>query len=222
MAAFAVDAFSPRRVLAATLVLVLHAVLIALLLRATLFNPSQQQIAREHVYWLTLNARPKIATSTVTPPQHARARSRRKTRAIKPAAPGAPSVATPGEHGLSGLHLNLFGCALENLANLSPEERAQCELALKRYDDKSVDFADHTNRSKSAQLWARRLAQRQNPPLLPCMSPAAASPLYTLYCLGKGALTGFNLDSMPGYGDKPPPPDHLPNNGDPDPRAHRN
>jgi len=226
MAAFAIEAMRPRRIAAATLVLVLHAALIALLFRATISYTPPQASPRENLYWLTLRAERKVRTppKVETPKLPAR-----RTRAHAPPRMYAPSVPDyrgitfpPASTGtdLKGLHLFLFDCSLENQASLTPEQRAQCAQATKKPDD-SVDYADHTDRSQDAAHWARGRDRKNQPLLLPCASPQSAGiGLGTLICLGHGLLNGFDLDNMPGYADKPTVT-HVPNNGDPPDRSGR-
>jgi hypothetical protein len=123
----------------------------------------------------------------------------------------APDTAIPQPN---GLNRQLFGCAPDQLATATAEERAACASASlgPRYDPGATDYRDHTDRSKNAVQWARDRARKNAPLLLPCMSPQAMGvSLYTLYCLGKAAATGkFDKDD-PGYGDMP---DHIANEGD--------
>lgn len=216
-----VHGYSPRRVVVALVVFGIHALIVFALVRATLLPEAPHEtVPSEHISWLNAAPKPPVPhaapSGPVAPPIVPVPRPLRLPSFTFPGTAELPATpAAPSSEALKGVHLNLFHCALENLANLPPDEREQCEVTLKKYDDKSVDYADRTNRSKSAKLWARRLAKKQNPLLLPCMSPQIASPIYTLYCLTKGVLKGFDLDEMPGYADVPKTVDHLPNNGDP-------
>lgn len=215
--AFVTEAFPPRRLAAAGFVIALHGLLIVLLLRVTFIHQTQQERENERVYWLSLRAQPK---RQLPKPPNVQAPARIITAVPRPiSAPRLPSPAAPAAPGaetLQGLHLNFFNCALDNLGNLPPEERARCTIALKKHDNNAVDFAKHTNDSHNAARWARRLARQQNPLLLPCANPYAAGiSLGTLMCVGKGIFNGFDIDALPGYGDAAPTPDHLPNNGDP-------
>ena len=214
MTALAAYPIPVRRAAIAALVLAIHAMLIALLLRATFSTEPLHTTAHERIYWLMLHPRPKPVPQIQALPRATPSRARAPRKQRIPVLPNVPAAPPTNGETLQGLHLDLFGCSPENLANLSPEERAHCATTLKRPNDNSVDFADHTNRSHDAALWARRLAKKQNPLLLPCMSPQMASPLYTLYCAGTGIINGFDLDSMPGYGDKPTEV-HVPNGSDP-------
>lgn len=216
MAALASDPLVLRRAGAAALVLALHAILVALLIHSK-FLVETPAAVRERIYWLTLRENPKpIVPRVVAVP---RPRATTHLPAKKRAAPSAPAAkpgsASPGADSLNGLQLNLFGCALENLANLTPEQRAQCTSGLKTHDGNSIDYADHTSRTHDAQRWARDVARKKNPLLLPCANPGAINPVGTAFCLANGVLNGFDVDNSPGYEDQPSPPDHVPNNGDP-------
>lgn len=116
-----------------------------------------------------------------------------------------------GQTDLNGFHALLFGCAPQNLINLTPEERAQCktEMAREKPDDFTADHAGPSH-AKDPEHWARALMRRQQPTLLPCFPPGIQTP----GCLATGLTSGFDLDNQPGYGDMGPPI-HVPNNGDP-------
>ena len=213
MGAIAIRAFPPRRLAGAALALVLHAALIALLLRVTLSQAPLPSVISERLTWIALRAPPK-PESQKTHARHVRVRA--TTGLPVPDFRGATFPPEPNTQSLEVLHPFLFDCAPENLTNLSPEQRAQCGGTMNRPDG-SADFADRTSRSHDAARWARGLARKNNPLLLPCSSPQGigVSPT-TLICLGKGLLNGFDLDAMPGYGDNPSVA-QVPNNGDPPP-----
>jgi hypothetical protein len=141
MAALAIETFPLHRIAIATLVLVLHAVLISLLLRATLSHAPPPASQREQLYWLTLQAKPRVQTGPGTKTQKLPLKHLRAHAVSGVAAPALPdyrsSVFPPSPSGadLKGLHLFLFDCSLENQANLSPEQRAQCAQAEKKPDD---------------------------------------------------------------------------------------
>jgi hypothetical protein len=208
------SAVPPYRAAATLLVLVLHAILIAAFLRMTIASPPADVPMREMVLWFVPAPHPKPPVPKEranTSVRHRTVSSPRFPEYPAITAPPPPAISAPG---LEGLHAFLFNCALENLANLTPEQRAQCAGTVPKSND-SVDYADHTNRSKDAQLWARRRARKNGPLLLPCASPYGISPLGTLMCLGKSAITGkLDLDAMPQYGDRPEEV-HVPNGGDP-------
>lgn len=201
-------AYPTRKVAGAAGVILLHVGVIAALLNA-LYRPVPSAVpARERIVWFAFA--PKSAPAKKTP---------------VPARPQARILSTPypdyrtitiapmtGQTDLGALHGFLFDCAPENLINLTAEQRAGCVTAnAGPKPDDSVDYADHTNRSKNAVRWARGQMRKQQPLRLPCMPPGLA----TLICLGNGISDGgFDLDMQPSYGDKPRDV-HVPNNGDP-------
>jgi hypothetical protein len=206
-----VRVFPARKFVGAAGVVLLHVGVIAALLNA--FHHPVPPIAssREHIVWFRLAPKPLPAEKANIPPkQRARIMS---TPFHYPDYSKINLPPTAGETDLGALHGLLFDCAPENLINLTPEQRAECMTAhAGRKPDDSVDYADHTDRSKNAMRWARGLMRKQQPTLLPCMPPLS---LAALICLGKGASDGgFDFDMQPGYGDKPRDV-HAPNNGDP-------
>ncbi len=206
-----------RRAGGAGLVLLLHLIAIAFLLNATLHAGKQISPPREGTIWFVLPPRAKPQTVRVIP---APAQPSRSTRFVIPrnaitTAPIVPNLAAHGD-----LHALLFDCAPENLVNLPPEQRAQCLSApgsAKPPGDTEV-YAEHATRSNNAAHWARGVARKHEPLLLPCASPQsifATFSLATLICLAKAAKEGkFDLDEQPGYGDKPEQVG-VPNGGDP-------
>jgi hypothetical protein len=199
-----------RRTGGASLVLLLHLIAIAFLLRATLHAVQHISAAQEETIWFAPLPRAKPQAVRVIPTQTAPPRSIHFTvphNAIT-AAPIVPGIAAHGD-----LHALLFDCAPENLVNLSPEQRAQCLSApgSARPPSDTEVYAEHATRSNNAARWARGVARKHEPLLLPCMPPGLA----TLFCLAKAAKDGkFDLDELPGYGDRPEII-HTPNGGDP-------
>ncbi|MGD0141671.1 MAG: hypothetical protein ABSC92_00770 [Rhizomicrobium sp.] len=201
--------FPAHRFAAATGVVLLHVGIIAALLSALHKLPPIVTSSREHIVWFALAPKPVKRTATPVTP---RARA-----VLSPLRyPDYRTVNLPpitGGTDLGALHGFLFECAPQNLINLTPEQRAECVTANAGHaPDDSVDYADHTDRSKNAVRWARGLMRKQQPALLPCMPPL--NPIVSLICLGKGITGGFDLDMQPGYGDTPQEV-HVPNNGDP-------
>lgn len=213
MAATAAYPIPLRRVGVAAVVLLLHAVMLVLLVRATYVAPPASYIP-ERVYWLSLRERATPVVPAIAPSPGPDTTTRPPTaRLVLPAAP-APANGAPSADALRGLNLDLFGCAPEDLANLTSEQRARCAPSLRKHDGNSVDYADHTDRAHDARRWARGVVRKKSPLLLPCASPVGISPLGTAFCLANGILNGFDVQGLPGYADVQAP-DHLPNNGDP-------
>jgi hypothetical protein len=203
----------PRRVASALFVVLLHAFLILVLLHATVRKATHASSAQELIMQF-LSAPPK--QESAPPPPVMIVPSAPRPNAL----PAPPPAEAPGGSSLQGLHQFLFYCAPENLGNLMPEERTQCEgQALAPSPDETNSLRSFPSQSRGAAHWARGLARKQNPLLLPCMH-AQGLPLSpdVIYCLGKAAVKGSfgDLDEAPGYGD-PPPSDmmDLPHAGDP-------
>ena len=206
----AVRVFPARKFAGAAGVVLLHVGVIAALLIPFRNPPSSIESPHEHIVWFRLAPKPLPAEkATILPKQRARIVA---TPFHYPNYDKINLPPTTGETDLDALHGFLFACAPENLINLTPEQRAQCVMANAGHKpDDSVDYADHTDRSKNAVRWARGLMRKQQPLLLPCMSPGLA----TLICAAKGISDGgIDLDMQPTYGDKPQEV-RVPNNGDP-------
>lgn len=200
-----------QKTAAAAIAVAVHALLlVAVLMHRTHFKPQE----RETILILPIAMPRSPAVQTPRHIQSPRPESGRRARnpAIVPPLP--PSLS--GRDQWETFHGLLFDCALGSRDLLSAEDRARCDTVtggMKPGD--SPDYADRTNRAHDAARWARALARKQAPALLPCASPQAAGiGIGTLICLGKGAIGGFDLDIQPGYFDKPETV-HLPNNGDP-------
>ncbi len=207
----AVRAIPARKFVGAAGVVLLHVGVIAALLNA-LYRPAPPiESSPEHIVWFRLAPKPLPVEKAIVPPKQ-----RPRVLSTPFHYPDYSKINLPpttGETDLGALHGFLFDCAPENLNNLTAEQRAQCATASAgRKPDDSVDYADHTDRSKNAIRWARGLMRKQQPLLLPCMPPL--NPIATVICLTKGASQGFDLDSQPSYGDKQEDL-HVPNNGDP-------
>ncbi len=214
MFARAVQAFPARRIAGGLAVLALHLLAILALISVTHYRLSVEQQPREIILRLLAPPTPKLETPTPAPEAAKKKIVPRSSVIMLPPALTRPLAVPPGGATLEGLRRGLFDCALSNQLNLTLEERAQCAAASNgpRFDPNGTDYRDHTGRSRDAALWARDRARKNAPGLLPCMSPAGFSPLYTLACLGKSAVEGrIDPESQPGYQDMP---DHETNEGD--------
>lgn len=201
-----------RRLGGAAAVALLHVLLVwALLVYSRQANEKPWAVAEHEIFFVFPPHRP--------PPQRNGKPARRE------AAPAAPAISAPPDYrGITipdspgaapppGLGRSLFGCSAQEMADLPPQERARCANAMA--PDNSVDWRDGTSRSRAAALWERGRERKNAPLLLPCMSPTAPPSIsaYTVYCLAKGAITGFDPDSQPSYADTQEKI-HVPNNGD--------
>ena len=215
MFVFAVPDVPWRKIAGAALVAILHVAIVILFLRAMLAPKRAVAPVRETILYLQPLQQPKPKIKKIVPP------SRKPVPKIDipfhnvitlPQSPGANAKALPG------LGSELFDCRPESLSTLSAEQRAQCANRGLTPQD-SVDFADHTNRARDAMRWAREKQRKNGPLLLPCASTQsifATMSTATLACLAYGAISGFDPDNAPMYGDRPEE-SHLPNNGDPPP-----
>ena len=204
-------AFEPRRLAGGFAVLVLHLIVIAALLSATHWSEQQNEQTKEIIlHLITPKPLPEPVKETLA----------RKPVATPKPAPAfvPPATFTPPVDNslpqLNGLNQQLFGCAPDQLASATAQQRAACASASlgPRFDPGATDYRDHTGRSKSAVRWARGRARKNQPMLLPCVSPQGFNPFGTLFCLGKAAVDGkFDNDMQPGYGDTAGP---HPNMGD--------
>lgn len=171
--------------------------------------------ARETIVYLPImRHRPAAPESRDQAPQQRNRTSRIRSPSItppllSPSPPGASSTT-----GLETLHGLLFDCGPDEI--LTDEERKRCEsIAGAPKPDVAAGVRIGLERAHDAVHWARGLARKQAPTLLPCASPYGIGiSIYTLYCIGKGAIEGFDVDAQPGYVDKPQT-FHVPNNGDP-------
>lgn len=209
---------SARELASAAGVALLHVIVIAVLMKATYVIIPNHPAAREIEIWF-------IFPPKQQPPARQRGKEEERShRQITPEATTIPDYShidlAPLYDGtkLQGLNQSLFGCEPDQIALLSPEDRAKCPsvaAASRGRDKDAVDYHDHTDRSKDREHWARGRDRKNMPLLLPCASPYGVGvSLGTLLCLAKGATEGFDPDNQPGYMDKPVII-HVPNNGDP-------
>jgi hypothetical protein len=205
-----------RRVGSALLVVFLHGLVLLVLLRNTIQPTEKPAPAREIiVQFVPSPAPPEAKPETEAPP----IRLISPPEEISPA-PGEEAPPATNETGsLRGLYFYLYECTPENFANLTDDERARCASAsLSPVPDETNSLRNQPSRAHDPRHWARALARKKAPPLLPCASnQAAVIGLGTIFCLGEAAINGGfgDLDEAPGYGDPPPVEIHVPNNGDP-------
>ncbi len=216
MGMIAVPELPWRKVFGVAAVIVLHIVIVAVLLRATIVQRIFRPAPRETILLLTPPP-PKPVVKPVEPP------ARLLAPALKlPDYRGLTFPLTKDENAKPGFSLGfqLFDCRLENLSKLTDEQRALCaKSSTAPKPDDSVDFADHTNRARDATRWAREKERKNLPGLLPCASSQsifATLSTGTILCLAHGAISGFDLDAQPLYNERPEDT-HIPNGGDPPP-----
>jgi hypothetical protein len=191
----------------AVLALLVHAGLFLALLW-TAVGPRPQP--RERTIWFNLQAHPpstkpgrKVEQSQRLPHQPARPRS-----AEAPDHPAFSLPVEPDQKDLSGLRDQLFNCAPESFANLDEAQRSRCRKigALPVYDPGAVDYADHRDQVPGAKRWARELARKNAPLLLPCGNSRRADPVYTGACVIANIANGFTFqkqyENQPAYFDE--------------------
>lgn len=206
---------APRvyRIVCAIAVLLAHAVVVSILLRMALTPRISHPHEREIILFLHPETRPKPKIRPALPVQTQRWPDYSHfvlSRSLRPREDSAPTEAqqqTP------------LDCSLQNYSKLTESERKACSSrwsAPPPHD--TLDFADHTNRSRYAGRWARGRSRRNSPTLLPCANnKAVVIDLATMLCVKKGVFEGFDdLDNQPGYEDEPANV-HVPNGGDPPP-----
>jgi hypothetical protein len=214
----ALQALEPRRLAGGLAVLVLHLLIIAALLSATRWNEQQSEQTREIILHLIAPKRLPEPAKKIPLPKPITAP---KPAFVPPATFSPPPDNTMPQ--LNGLNRQLFGCAPNQLAAATAQERAACASAslAPHYDPHATDYRDHTDRSKDAVRWARGRARKNGPMLLPCANPQSIIDTFGLgglLCLAKAARDGkFDPDMQPGYADKPPkgPPTLSPDAGQP-------
>lgn len=92
-------------------------------------------------------------------------------------------------------------CTLENIGNLSDDERERCKrvglgVTRRRFD--GSDLLEHPSRARQHERWARALALRKAPLLLPCMNAEGLGvSIGTVLCLADGFANGFDLQNSP-------------------------
>lgn len=193
-----------RRATGASLVLLLHLVVIAFLLNATVHAIKPVSPSRDGTLWFVFPPRIRPESVRIIP---APAASSPVTRFTIPRTAITTTFAKPNVAAHGDLHALLFDCAPENLASLSPEQRTQCMSAagsVSLPDDSDIT-AERPTRSASAAYWARGRARKNAPLLLPCASPDSVFATFSLaglMCLAKAVKQGkFDLDEQPGYAD---------------------
>lgn len=81
----------------------------------------------------------------------------------------APSTAiTIVPDAKNGLSLSLFGCAPENLANLTPDQRAHCSAALNSASLRADFLAPTHELSLDPGRWKQAIRDRNTPGRVPC------------------------------------------------------
>jgi hypothetical protein len=148
------------------LVMLLHGLLLMLLLHAFTQKNTAALSPRESI--LRLLPLLRSPQEEAAPSAGAAPRARPMPAPVMP-----PAISTaPAAPDVPGLGRQLFGCAPERLATLSPEERARCATGLKAPDKSVVTFP-----KSHVQDPARRAAElkaKNSPPRIPCTFTGSA------------------------------------------------
>lgn len=190
-----------RRAAGAALVVVLHAALILALLNA-LTSPRKAARVEPGEEQFILLSPPKAST----PPSRNASVSPRARPAA--AVPNYGTITLPpleGKGNENALGTELFDCSLENLSALDPKERQACDDRLALNRKPAPDIADHSGEIRLASLWARQLARKKAPLLLPCFGASGQSKMairglwLDVPCVVRGLREGIDLDAQPIY-----------------------
>jgi hypothetical protein len=147
-----------RRAVSATLVLLLHLLLLAALLRSVI-HPSPPAAIREIFFQLA----PRSERASPLPPPPLPALLVPPRGGVTSGAMPSPAPAAPD---IRGLGQSLFGCAPETLGNLTPEQRSHCTTGFARPDGNAV--AAPSSHVKNAARWEGELKARNTPGRIPC------------------------------------------------------
>lgn len=186
------------RMLSLLLVLLLHALLLFAVLRFMVVTPKRGIVsAPERVLEMIINTARKPVPMKAPAPRSLRApASPRPGGVFSGTMPSyTPPVAPPD---ITGLGQAIFGCAPENIPNLTPDQRAHCTNGFTRPDDNAM-----TEPKSHVQDPARREAEmraKNGQARVPCTSltevqtsPAGATmvPILDPACAVDGLVNGF-------------------------------
>lgn len=181
-----------QRMTSLMLVMLLHALLLMLLLNAFTQKSGRPNAARETILRL-------LPILQRAPQEEAAPSSGAATNARPVATPVVPpaTAAQPAAPDVTGLGMRLFGCAPEQLAALSPAERARCATGLS-HPDRSVVTIPKSHVQDPARR-AAEMKAKNAPVRVPCstvgVAPAphgtAPSVMIDPICALDGLFNGF-------------------------------
>jgi hypothetical protein len=123
------------------------------------------------------------------------------------AAPPLAASPTAPSSDLAGFGQALFGCAPENFTSLDEAQRSRCQTigALPTSDPNTPSYADRADNVPGSIQWARELARKKAPLLLPCGNAKAFDIVYTGGCIIANIANGFTFkkqyENQPTYSD---------------------
>jgi len=192
------------RALSLLLVALLHALLLFAILRFMVVIPKPASVAAPaQLLEMIINTTKKPAPVKSTAPRSRLAPSRPRPGGVTSGQmPSyAPPVAPPD---LTGLGQALFGCAPENLTNLTPDQRAHCTNGFTRPDDNAL--VEPNSHVKDPLRREAEMRAKNTPGRVPCTGVAKVSGLagstaaFTLdpVCVLDGLINGFRpLNGLP-------------------------
>lgn len=205
---------APRlyRMVCAIAVLLAHAIVVSILLHMALAQRISRPRERETILFLHPVTKPKPKIRPAPPAQTQRWPD--YSHFVLPPSLGLKENSAPTQ----ALQRIPLDCSPQNYPKLTEGERKDCSSrGTAPPPQDTLDFADHTNRSRYAAHWTHGRSRRNSPALLPCASnKAVVIDLATMLCVKKGVFEGFDPDSQLGYEDEPANV-HVPNGGDPPP-----
>ncbi len=190
------SASQPQRAISALLVLLLHALLLLALLQF-LVKPQSAGLSKPERLLELMISMPKVAPPPPTPAAPARQRAPVRVQPGGEHSGAMPSLAPPVlTPDIRGLGQALLGCAPENLANLTAEQRTHCP-GFSRPDDSAV--IEPRSHVKDTLRRAAEMKARNTPLRIPCTSVidapvgggTAAVPMADPFCVVEGAIKGF-------------------------------
>jgi hypothetical protein len=185
------------RLLSLLLVALLHALLFFAILHFMVVTPKAIVVtAPEHLLEMIIITAKKPAPVSLTAPRSRRASTLpRRGGVTSGAMPSfAPPVVPPD---VTGLGQALFGCAPENLPNLTPDQRAHCTNGFVRPDDNAL--IEPKSHVKDPLRREAEMRAKNAPGRVPCTyvtsTPAphgsAAAPMVDPICIIGGLINGF-------------------------------
>jgi hypothetical protein len=183
-----------QRALSLVLVALLHAALLFAVLRFMVVTPKNRVTAAPDLLEMIINTARKPVTVTAPPSKPAPALPRRGGVTSGAMPSFAPPVAPPD---ITGLGQALFGCAPENIPNLTPDQRAHCTNGFTRPDDNAL--VEPKSHVKDPLRREAEMRTKNTPGRVPCTSLAevqtfdssAVVPMVDPVCALGGLINGF-------------------------------